>query len=319
MSRVLVPGGASYIGAYLVPHLLGDGHYVTVYDTFSFGDPGLPKSNDHLNIVKADVRDKTAWKSVCTGKDAIIYLASVSREAMCQKYETLAHQINVEALGPDIEIAKGEGVSQFIYASSVAVYGSSNKPANEKHPINPTSIYGKHKAESEDIVWKAMDADFSCLVTRSASVCGYSPRMRFDLTINRMIHDAYRTKTITVEGGEQIRSHIHMRDICGFYRRLLETDLTGEAFNVVCENQKVRESAELVQSIIDCDIVFKDRVDDRSYSINGDKAIRMLDFTPQYKLEQAIYETKARMDNGLWKDSQTNPKYQNMIEPTLVS
>ena len=312
--NVLVPGGASYIGAYLVPFLLADGHNVTVYDTFAFGESWLPKDNDNLDLVKADVRDQAAWKAVCKKKHAIIYLASISRESMCQKYEPLAHEVNVECVGPDIQIAKDEGVKKFIYASSVAIYGSSDSPANEKHPIKPSSIYGKHKAECEELLWKANDRDFACVATRSASVCGYSPRMRLDLTINRMVHDAYRKGVITVEGGRQIRSHVHMRDICDFYRLLLHDNRSnGQAFNIVCENQSVAHSAELVSSIIDCDVKTTERVDDRSYSIDGHKAYAMLDFMPKRPISQAVYDLKARFDSGHWKDSLTNPVYQNII------
>ena len=312
--NVLVPGGASYIGAYLVPLLLGDGHKVTVYDTFAFGESFLPKENDNLDLVKADVRDQKAWRKMCRKKHAIIYLASISRESMCQKYEPLAHEVNVECVGPDIQIAKDEGVRKFIYASSVAIYGSSDKPATEKHPIKPTSIYGKHKAECEELLWKAHSKDFACIATRSASVCGYSPRMRLDLTINRMVHDAYRKGVITVEGGNQIRSHVHMRDICDFYRLLLEDDrAAGQAFNIVYENQTIKESAELVSSIIDCEIKFTERVDDRSYSIDGHKAYAMLDFVPKRPISQAIHFLKAHFDMGRWSDSLTNPVYQNII------
>lgn len=314
MSNVLIPGGASYIGAVLVPLLLGDGHKVTVYDTFQFGDGWLPKDNDNLDMVKADVRDQATWREVCKKKHAIIYLASISRESMCQKYEPLAHAVNVECVGPDIQIAKDEGVRKFIYASSVAIYGSSDGAANEKHPINPTSIYGRHKAECEELLWKAHSKDFACIATRSASVCGPSPRMRLDLTINRMTHAAYRNHLITVEGGTQIRSHVHMRDICDFYRLLLEDDrAAGHAFNVVCDNQTVAFSAELVASIIDCDVKIVERVDDRSYSIDGHKAYAMLDYMPKRPISQAIYDMKARFDSGYWKDSQTNPMYQNII------
>ena len=310
--KVLVPGGASYIGAYLVPQLLADGHYVTVYDTFTFGEAWLPRDNGHLEIVKADVRDQAAWRKVCKDKDAIIYLACISRESMCQKYEALAHEVNVECFGPDLEIAKSEGVKRFIYASSVAVYGSSDAPATENHPIRPTSIYGKHKAECEDLLWKAQSKDFSCVATRSASVCGYSPRMRLDLTINRMVHDAYRRGSITVEGGEQVRSHIHMNDISRFYRRLMDSEATG-AFNIVAENQKVKDSAAMVSSIIDCDTVFTPRADDRSYSIDGHKAWSVLDYVPKLPISQAVYDLKTRFDMGQWKDSLTNPVYQNVI------
>ena len=233
---------------------------------------------------------------------------------MCQKYEPLAHEVNVECVGPDIQIAKDEGVKRFIYASSVSIYGSSDVPAKEKHPIQPPSIYGKHKAECEELVWKAHSKDFACIATRSASVCGYSPRMRLDLTINRMVHDAYRKNCITVEGGDQIRSHIHMHDICDFYRLLVEdARANGQAFNVVCDNQRVKDSALMVSSIIDCDVKVTERVDNRSYSIDGHKAYAKLDFVPKRALEQAVYDLKVRFDMGQWQDSMTNPIYQNII------
>lgn len=315
--NILIPGGASYIGAWLVPHLLADGHKVTVYDTLMFGDGWLPKENGSLVIVKADVRDQKAWKGVCTGQDAVIYLASISREALCQAKPKVAQAVNVDCFGPDVRIAKEAGVKRFIYASSVAVYGSSEKDAKESDALKPTTIYGKGKAACESILWEYQSPDFSCTVTRSASVCGFSPRQRLDLTLNRMVHDGVRRGMITVEGGAQVRSHVHIKDICDFYKLLLrapEARIAGTAFNVVRENQSVHVSALMVAKLVGAGIELKSRVDDRSYSVDGSKALDVLGWSPACSLESAVVELKAKFDSGYFEDSLTNPAYQNMAD-----
>lgn len=317
--NILISGGASYIGSWLVPHLLAEGHKVTVYDTLMFGNGFLPTDNENLKIVKADVRDSMSWGAVCEGHEAVIYLASISRELMCQQYPDLAKSVNVDCFEPDLEIAKYKGVKRFIYASSVAVYGSSEIPVKEDAPLNPTTIYGQGKEVCEKVLWKYGSDDFCVTATRSASVCGYAPRMRLDLTINRMVHDAYRKGVITVEGGEQQRSHIHIKDICDFYKLLLAYRgdfIGGQAFNVVAANQRVKESAEDVHRIFlesgkFVNIKTTPRVDDRSYAVSGEK-VKVLGFAPQHSISEAITDIKARFDSGHWKDSLTNPIYQNM-------
>ena len=315
--RILCAGGASYIGAWMIPHLLAAGHKVTVYDTLMFGDGFLPRDNGNLKIVKADVRDQAAWRAVCEGQEAVIYLASISRELLCQQNPELAHAVNVECFRPDVIIAKHAGVKRFIYASSVAIYGSSEIPSSEDSPIKPTTIYGEGKAECEKALMDHQDANFCCTITRSASVCGYSPRMRLDLTINRMVHDACRRGIINVEGGSQVRSHVHIKDLSDFYKLLLamRTDIiAGQAFNVVAANLSINETARIVSRLVgNIDIIKGARVDDRSYLVSGEKAWDVLNWWPTRSIESAVIEMKAKFDSGYWQDSLTNPIYQNMI------
>ena len=324
--NICIPGGASYIGAFFVPQLLADGHKVTVYDTLYFGDGHLPQGDENLRVIRGDVRDVVAWAKVCEGQDAVIYLASISRELMCQQNEKLAHEVNVACFEPDVITAKEKGVKRFIYASSVAVYGSSDHEATEDEPLAPTTIYGRGKAACEEILWKHQDKEFCCVATRSASVCGYSPRQRLDLTINRMVHDVCRKGVITVEGGEQVRSHIHIHDLCDFYKRLLvarATQIAGQTFNVVTMNQSILESAEMVIRVVSEPtrrainmpfIKIAGRVDDRSYAVDGTKAREMLGFVPGRSIEQAVRDLKAKFDSDYWQDSLTNPVYQNMAQ-----
>ena len=313
--NVLIPGGASYVGAWLVPHLLGDGHVVTVYDSMLFGNGCLP-DNDNCHVVKADIRDSEAWAKACKGQEAVIYLASISRELMCQQNEGLAYEVNVESFRPNVEAARKAGVKRFIYGSSVAVYGSSDHDAKEDEPLAPSTIYGRGKAACE-VVLKDFEADMCCAVTRSASVCGYSPRQRLDLTINRMVHDAVRRKEIKVEGGMQKRSHVSIKDLARFYRRLLDVKasrIAGQTFNVVDQNQAVKESALMVSRVVGGTAIdVGPRVDDRSYSVDGTKAKLVLGFYPSNPLEQAVRDLMVRLDAGYWKDSMTNPVYQNVL------
>lgn len=315
--KVLIPGGASYVGAWLVPHLLADGHVVTVYDSLLFGSGDLP-DNDKCRLIKADVRDEKAWQDACKDQEAVIYLASISRELMCQNNEKLAYAVNVESFRPAVTAAKEAGVKRFIYGSSVAVYGSSDHDAKEDEPLAPSTIYGRGKAACEAILAEYQSDAFSCTVTRSASVCGYSPRQRFDLTINKMVHDAVRLHEIKVAGGDQKRSHIAINDLARFYRRLLDAPtrlVAGQTFNVAIENQRVKDSAAMVARIVgNTSINIGPRTDDRSYSVDGDKARDLLGFYG-YLLESAVRDLKTRLDAGYWKDSLTNPIYQNMIEP----
>lgn len=315
--KVLISGGASYIGAWLIPLILGDGHLVTVYDSMLFGNGCLP-DNDNCRAIKADVRDEKAWRDACKGQDAVIYLASISRELMCQENEKLAYEVNVESFRPAVITAKEALVRRFIYGSSVAVYGSSDHDAMEDEPLAPSTIYGRGKAACEAILAEYQDDGFCCTVTRSASVCGYSPRQRFDLTINKMVHDAVRLRKIKVSGGAQKRSHISIKDITRFYRFLLDvapSRIAGQAFNVVTENQSVKESAMMVARIVgNTNIEVGPRTDDRSYSVDGGKALRVLGFKPAHLIEDAVNDLKVRLEAGYWKDSMTNPVYQNLAD-----
>ena len=302
-----------------MPQLLADGHVVTVYDHMLFGNGCLP-DNDNCKIIKADVRNLDDWTKACEGQDAVIYLASISRELMCQQNEALAHEVNVESFRPNVLAAKQAGVKRFIYSSSVAVYGSSDHEMTEEEPLAPTTIYGRGKAACEAVLADYHSATFCCTVTRSASVCGYSPRQRFDLTLNKMVHDAVRLGEIRVAGGAQKRSHVSIKDLTRFYRRLLDLPawrISGHAYNVVEQNQRVKESAFMVARIVGkTHIDVGPRTDDRSYAVDGTKAKIALDFEPSHSIESAVNDLKVRLEAGYWKDSRTNPVYQNMAEVT---
>lgn len=309
--KILVPGGGGYIGAVLVPWLLADGHIVTVYDTMWFGKHWLSDDNSNLTVINNDIRSVREMNAAAEGQDAVICLAAISAEAMCQRNPILANTVNMGgAMGVALS-AKRAGIEKFIYASSVAGYPSSEIPCTEIVQMDPTTLYGKGKVDAEKRVLEVIP---DAVITRSASVCGYSPNQKFHITVNTMVRDAVMTGVITVEGGSQKRSHIHIQDICDFYRLLLNAPsekIRGQAFNVVAENATVAESASLVASETGARIEIKPRSDVRSYSVDGTKAKEVLGFTPKRAIREAVIDLKARFDSGMWKDALTNEAYMN--------
>lgn len=312
--RILVPGGGGYIGAVLVPWLLADGHHVTVYDTMWFGKHWLSEDNEHQTIIRGDIRSDEDMDAAMQGQDAVICLAAISAEAMCQRDPVLAENVNTNGSISVALAAIKARVKRFIYASSVAGYPSSDVPSTENTPMAPTTIYGQGKMSAERHV---LDLIPDATITRAASVCGYSPNQKFHITVNTMVRDACMGGVITVEGGQQKRSHIHIQDVCDFYRLLLKAPaekIRGQAFNVVAENATVAESASLVASETGARIEIKPRSDVRSYSVDGSKAKEVLGFTPKRSIREAVKDLKARFDSGMWKDALTNEAYMNRAE-----
>lgn len=298
--KVLVTGGCGYIGAWLVPFLLADGHTVTVVDPQFFGD-GDPSNNSNLTVIAEDGRDRFSWEP----HDAVIHLASISNNDMYARLP--ATTANTNRWLPKVEC------DRFIYASSVAAYGTSDLVLGESYYLCPTTPYGEDKALCE----RKVLGDGGVAV-RAASVCGHSPNMRFDTTVNRMVRDALFTGTIKVNGGAQKRCHVHMQDICDFYRLLLTAPkykIAGQAFNVVAETDTVMETAMLVARTLGTKpkIDVGPSTDTRSYAVSGIKAREVLGFIPKKRVENAIIDMKARYDSGHYKDAMTNPHRTRML------
>lgn len=320
--KVLVPGGCGYIGAMLVPRLLTDGHHVTVLDAMWFGDGAIPKDNPNLRLIKGDIRNADHLKRACEGADAVIHLASLSNNDACNEDPLLANAVNVDAIADVLTMARIAGVDRFIYASSVAAYGSSATDAKETQSLAPSTRYSEAKKHCERYVRAANEESFATVIARPASVCGYSLRQRFDLTVNMMVHDAMRSGRITVNGGAQKRSHVHMHDMCRAYETLLEAPaglVAGQAFNFVAENMSVMQTAEIVAEATGADIEVKPARDDRSYTVDGSKARAVLGFIPEKTVAHAVRDLKARFDSDdfgethYFDNSSTDPAFMNRV------
>lgn len=333
MSRVLVTGGGGYVGAALVPALLGKGYQVRVLDLFFFGDQVLNgcRSHPQLEIAKGDLRSEEVVTKSIRGCDAVIHLACISNDPSFELNPVLGRAINYDAFEPLVRISKSQGVRRFIYASTSSVYGVSDaKDVTEEHLLRPITDYSRYKALCEPVLLERQTADFIPVVVRPATVCGYSPRQRLDLTVNILTNHAVNTGRITVFGGDQIRPNIHIQDAVDVYILLLEADarkVAGKIFNAGYENQTVSALAAKVRSVVQQTVPGRERLeivttpsdDHRSYHISSEKIKKELGFVPRRSIEQAVYDLAEAFQTGKIPNPMTDPRYYNIKQMQQVN
>ncbi len=299
-NSIFITGGAGYIGSSLVPDLLGKNFKVCVYDTMYFGDNFLPKNNPNLKIIKGDIRDTTKLQNSCEGYDIFLNLACISNDSSFELDEKLSKSINLDAFEPMVIAAKKSGIKRFIYASTSSVYGiSKEKNVTEDHPLVPLTLYNKYKGMCEPLLFKHTDKKFEGVVFRPATVCGYAPRLRLDLTVNILTNFAINKKQIKVFGGKQLRPNLHIKDYCEAVEVLIKADsakIENQIFNVGYQNKSVEEIAFLVKNVVSKEYQIKDEIeiirtesnDNRSYHINSEKIKTILGFEAKKTIEMAI-------------------------------
>lgn len=322
--NVLVTGGAGYVGSLLVPQLLDRGYNVTVYDIMYFGDHFLPKQNPALRLIEGDIRDTAKLARACQGQDVVISLACISNDASFELDERLSTSVNMDAFEPMVIAAKRAGVKRFIYASSSSVYGVSDKPdVTEDHPLVPLTLYNKYKGLCEPLLFKHQSPEFACVTIRPATVCGYAPRQRLDLSVNILTNHAINNGKITVFGGTQLRPNLHVQDMCDLYLLLLDlpdSKIAGETFNAGYENMSIMDIARTVRDVVaqefpdrgNIDIVTTPTDDIRSYHINSDKIRRMLGFVPRHSVADAVRDLCKAFKAGKLPNSMTDDQYFNV-------
>jgi len=249
LRKVLVTGGAGYVGAVLVPKMLESGYAVKVLDLYLYGDRVLDSVAGHPNVeqVKGDIRDRRLLEHVIPGCDSVVHLACISNDPSFELDPQLGKSINYDAFFDLVAVARDSGVKRFILASSSSVYGiKSEERVTEELALEPLTDYSKFKALCEDVLLKMQAPDFTTVVLRPATVCGYSPRLRLDLTVNILTNHAVNSGRITVFGGRQKRPNIHIDDMAAAYLHLLQApdnQIAGKVFNVGYENYTVFELA----------------------------------------------------------------------------
>ena len=326
MTHVCIPGGAGYVGAVLVPKLLGRGHRVTVLDTYQFGRDVFAniRGAAGLREVEGDVRDRDAVARALAGCDAVIHLACVSNDPSYELDPELSKSINYDCFPMFIAEAKRAGVTRFIYASSSSVYGVSEVPdVREDHPLLALTDYSKYKSLCEPLVLAEQCPDFTAMVLRPATVCGASPRMRFDLSVNIMTNLAISNQKITVFGGKQHRPNMHIEDITDLYEQLLlepASRIQGKTYNAGFQNRTIADIAQIAHDVVrqefpelgPIEIVTTATDDNRSYRVNSDKIAAELGYRPRHTLEDAVRDICAWYRAGRFPDSLSDPKYFNV-------
>jgi len=318
--QVLVTGGAGYVGAVLVPKLLGKGYRVKVLDLYIYGEHVLDAVKDHPNLeqIKGDIRNGALLERVIPGCEAVIHLACVSNDPSFELDPQLGKSINYDAFVSLVEVAKRCQVKRFIYASTSSVYGiKKEENVTEDLPLQPLTDYSKYKALGEEVLLREREPGFVTFILRSATVCGYSPRLRLDLTVNILTNQAVSNKKITVFGGQQMRPNIHIEDVTDLYVKTLEWPdeaIDGKVFNAGYENQKVIEIAEMVRSVVgeDVEIITAPTDDNRSYHICSEKIKRELGFVPKHTIEDAVRDLVAAFRAGKIPNPMTDIRYYNV-------
>lgn len=320
MSTVLVTGGAGYVGAVLVPKLLSAGHTVKVLDWYIFGDVLADvKSNPNLTEIKGDIRDRELVKKTLAGCDAVIHLACISNDPSYELDPNLGKSINYDATVMIMDEAVAAGIKRFIYASSSSVYGvKEEEKVTEELSLEPLTDYSKFKALGEEYLATKQSADFTTLTLRPATVCGYSPRLRLDLTVNILTAHAYFRGLITVFGGDQARPNIHIDDITDLYVQSLAyptEKIAGKIYNAGYDNFKVSAIAEMVKEVLHdrkITIETKPSDDKRSYRVDSTKIAQELGFVPKRTVKDAIQDLVDAFTAGKVPDAMTDKRYYNI-------
>lgn len=295
--KVLVTGGCGYKGHVLIPKLLARGYEVIAFDTQWFGNY-LP-THSKLSVVKGDVCDVNSIP--LQGVNCIIHLSSIANDPCGDLNPKLTWEVSALATMQLADKAKRMGIKHFIYASSGSVYGVKDEPqVTEDLDLKPISEYNKTKMVAERVLLSYQN-DMVVQIVRPATVCGYSPRMRLDVSVNMLTMQALSKGKLTVFGGMQTRPNIHIDDITDVYLHFIDhPEFTG-IYNAGFENISILDIANMVTSYIPVEIIVTESNDPRSYRVNSDKLLAT-GFKPKKKVSDAIQEIIEKFKAGIIKD-----------------
>ena len=317
MKKIIITGGAGYVGSKLVPKLLDLDYEVTVLDLMIYGEDVL-LGHKNLKKIKGDIRDISLLEKIIPGHNIVIHLACISNDPSFELNPTLGKSINFDAFEPLVKTSIKSKVNKFIYASSSSVYGiKKEKNVTEDMKLEPLTDYSKFKGDCEKILNSYKTEDFITTTIRPSTVCGYAKRQRLDLVVNILTNHAFHNREIKVFGGDQLRPNIHIDDMVDSYIAVLNADhrkINGEIFNVGFKNQSVNELATDVKEIIgeDIKIINTKSDDNRSYHVSSDKIKEVLNFETKHSIQDGVRDLQNAFLRGLIKNSFKDEKYFNI-------
>ncbi len=324
---ILVTGGFGYVGSRLTPYLLEQGYAVRVLDLMLYGDAGLEALRadsrfadwqNYFELMRGDTREPDTVRAAMRDVNAVIHLGAISNDPTGEIDEVLTRQVNYDAVGLLLALAREASVERFINGSSSSVFGIKKETdITEALEPEPLTHYSRYKMLSEWLVAAASSPEFCTVNIRPATICGVSPRQRFDLTVNKLTADAVQKGVITVHGGEQRRPNVGMADMVNLYSRLIDVDknlINGRTFNFGFENHKVIDIARIIQSELNgrnVEIRVTPTKDRRDYHISSEKIVRELNYRPVSSIRQEVADLRSAMEAGEFADVDA-PDYYNM-------
>ena len=308
--KFLITGGAGYIGSVAVAHLLAEGHSITVYDRLIYGGESLlaHASHDRFSLVVGDVRDTPRLAAAMAGADAVVHLAAIVGEPACSVDDEASWSINVDGTASALEAASRAGIGRFLFVSTCSNYGLANADviADEDAPLQPLSRYAEAKVACERVALSSPHR--GATVLRFGTICGISPRMRFDLLVSEMARSAVTGETILLYTPDAWRPFLHVRDAAraiAAWAGAPSERVAGAVYNVVSENYRKRDLAQLVtKHFPHTPIQITDRAPDRrDYRVSGQRFEEALGFRASKTVEDAFLETARAVSDGLFRDA----------------
>ena len=307
--RILITGGAGYLGSILSRKLLAKGHKIRVLDDLWYGEESIQEcqKNENFELIKDDLRNLTTTVRAMKDVDGVIHLASIVGMPASSIEPRTSEEINYLATKNIAELCTLHKIPTYLFASTCSVYGSQpDILITEKSDVAPMDFYAEQKFLSERAIGWLNKAP---TILRFGTLFGISPRMRFDLVINLFVAQAIIENKITVFGGDQHRPFLHVRDAAESLVFAFENDLTG-TYNVISENLTILDAAKRISKLSGCEIeISNENEDKRNYKVSGEK-IKRMGFTPQFSIEDAYKEIKENIESGNIKDFK-NIKYNN--------
>ena len=318
IQHVLVIGGAGYIGSALVQRLLELGYYVRVLDLLLYGDEAIAPFSDHpgFELIRGDFRHIESVVRATKDMDAIVHLGAIVGDSACSLCEDVTIEINLRATRTIAEVGKGFGVKRFIFASTCSVYGASDELLDEQSAVQPMSLYGRTKLQSERLLLDLADPVFSPTILRFGTVYGLSGRTRFDLVVNILAAKAVQDGEAGIFGGKQWRPLVHVKDVAEAITLALQAPLdsvSGQIFNVGSgeQNYQIADLGLIIKEMVPtARVVTHPKEDDRNYRVCFDRIYNMLSFQAQYTVRDGIQEVIDAYAAGEVTDYR-EPRYSN--------